>query len=1066
MASTETTDKVPVFNFMMVRAPYPVDPGVLRRDYVHDEVLVASSGVHTHVPPDLNSVEHFSPVGKLIHQKVFCSDPKPIHQAMDDLLEALLGLLTPFAPMCDNGDEASTNGSASRDIVEEVLSRKDAREFGKSREEAAAADSYEDAVAVEVEERAEQESETAAAETRTAARLLIRDLERYAYIERDGFYYLLPDRLEQLVTVPLVPQLIRARPILESELRELDRERLVQRLEALFDGRMLHAVVFDKGNHSADYVRAKRALFDALYLLYVLRRWTTVNLEHVIAGLRVLHVLEALAIDRVYERARSGPVDPSERALLGTLASRFPSLQGWTPKVEAEGFPLIADEAALEAYLSATPVVHPIFARLFWYAKPFNDIKPIGVGDLKVVKQWLRGYKVGEIAHIENVLLKEAKSRVHRHVEKSQEVFSYASDYEEETHSDSQTTDRFELKRETDEVVKSNLSASAGLNVNVTYEGGYKVISTVTGNFAYTRDQTEQDKVASNYAHDVVEKAVSRIQSKVSQQRTTTTTFETEETNRHAFDNKDGDDHISGLYRWLDKEYQARLYNYGKRMMFEFVLPEPSAFLVESRLRAFEAELEIPRPPTPPGEVKLPQWLENLSPDDIDADEFKRLSKLYDLSEFTFPVLIKHVDFVDSATGKDYFSERGIDGSTWQGRTFTCRLNSKDYRITKLLVEGYVLFAGKNEGNPPPSEVNTFEIYVDGQRLVGPEENNQAVNWYYGPGAGVGEYEIADALPLKDDQASLFFGFWDVSRFDLSLHAEVKLSPAALEDWQFRVYRKVRAAEQKRIDAENNDLRQSYQSQLATYQNRLAELRATAVNELLQGQSEAFNGQVIMRELKRQCLAMLAKEFDADPSDDTLTNLDDTGARVVQSEYRRFAVKELPDAKRPTKVSASFELAQRAANFTVPDLPAARRKGRYIQFLEQAFEWQQLAYVCYPYFWATPPRWVELMNRSDDADPFLTAFLQAGSAKVLLAVSPGYDDAVLHYLATGEPWEGGPAPVIGDPLYIPLYEELRKQQDDLANATPDGESWPFSLPTSLVYLENSSTPLPALTAED
>jgi len=36
---------------------------------------------------------------------------------------------------------------------------------------------------------------------------------------------------------------------------------------------------------------------------------------------------------------------------------------------------------------------------------------------------------------------------------------------------------------------------------------------------------------------------------------------------------------------------------------------------------------------------------------------------------------------------------------------------------------------------------------------------------------------------------------------------------------------------------------------------------------------------------------------------------------------------------------------------------------------------------------------------------------------LLTAVTPAYEEAVLHYLATGEPWEAGPAPVIGDPLY-------------------------------------------------
>ena len=50
--------------------------------------------------------------------------------------------------------------------------------------------------------------------------------------------------------------------------------------------------------------------------------------------------------------------------------------------------------------------------------------------------------------------------------------------------------------------------------------------------------------------------------------------------------------------------------------------------------------------------------------------------------------------------------------------------------------------------------------------------------------------------------------------------------------------------------------------------------------------------------------------------------------------------------------------------------------------------------------------------------------------------------------------DGGPSPVVGDPLYIPLYEEVRSQQDDLLGSTPVGKSWEFTLPTSLIYLES------------
>jgi len=222
--------------------------------------------------------------------------------------------------------------------------------------------------------------------------------------------------------------------------------------------------------------------------------------------------------------------------------------------------------------------------------------------------EWLLGYKVGEISHIDNVLLGETKSRVHRHLEKTEDVFTLTSEQQEETTRDTQTTDRFEIKREAQNVVKSDLNVTAGLNVNLNYQGtGYTIVSTVTGGLGYTRSQTDQAKIASNFARDVVDKAVKRVQSRVSQTRTTTTLFETEETNTHSFENKTGKGHVSGLYRWLDKEYRSQIYNFGKRMMFEFVVPEPAAFLVESRLRAYETALEVPQPPTHPGLTELPK---------------------------------------------------------------------------------------------------------------------------------------------------------------------------------------------------------------------------------------------------------------------------------------------------------------------------------------------------------------------------------------------------------------------------------------------------------------------------
>ena len=39
---------------------------------------------------------------------------------------------------------------------------------------------------------------------------------------------------------------------------------------------------------------------------------------------------------------------------------------------------------------------------------------------------------------------------------------------------------------------------------------------------------------------------------------------------------KNGPQHITGVYRWVDKKMKNQIYNYGLRTMFEFMIPEPA----------------------------------------------------------------------------------------------------------------------------------------------------------------------------------------------------------------------------------------------------------------------------------------------------------------------------------------------------------------------------------------------------------------------------------------------------------------------------------------------------------
>jgi hypothetical protein len=50
-------------------------------------------------------------------------------------------------------------------------------------------------------------------------------------------------------------------------------------------------------------------------------------------------------------------------------------------------------------------------------------------------------------------------------------------------------------------------------------------------------------------------------------------------------------------------------------------------------------------------------------------------------------------------------------------------------------------------------------------------------------------------------------------------------------------------------------------------------------------------------------------------------------------------------------------------------------------------------------------------------------------------------------------WSGGGTPTIDNALYRSIAQEVKDQTDDLAGATPEGDPWEFTVPTTLVWLQ-------------
>lgn len=611
------------------------------------------------------------------------------------------------------------------------------------------------------------------------------------------------------------------------------------------------------------------------------------------------------------------------------------------------------------------PVLDPTNIRAF--------IKPLGVGDLKVVKQKLKKYVAGEVAHIENVLRGEYKERKHRVLDRTEDIFTVSNETNEETTKDLQTTERFELKKESEKTVQEQMSIQAG----VTVSGSYGMVTFgAHGDFAYSTASQESNKNSSNFAREVIDKSISKIQKKTKEERTTKRLHEVEEINTHGIDNKDKPDHAVGVYRWVDKYYDAQIYNYGKRMMFEFIIPEPAAF--------YEfAQTHKPRKDITP---IIPFGF--ITHKDINEGNYQTYIRDYNVQGITPPPL----------PYKTISASLTKEGMPLDGNSHV--MNSKEL----IVPAGYISKVGVwwdmsaiwshhsiievTIGNKifRPLEIPRKDGSFDTRFAMGNQHDNASINYHW-------------FWPETPIQVSV--NVYDVLSFTLNVYAVVERTSEAYEQWQIQTYEKIITA---------------YKAMQVEYEQKLA---AQEVQQgiSIQGQNPQINREIEKTELKKQCVKMLMDTY----------------------------------------LFGSFDAVKDGGN-NPPDFDIfdALDEGKTIQFFEQAFEWENLTYLFYPYFWGRRTQWVH-KSSIYDTDPLFTKFLQAGSARVVLPVHPAYNDAVMYFLENnGAIWKGGEPPRLNDPMFISIAEELRNQTDDLAKAIPEGDSWEVVLPTTLVYLQKDS----------
>ena len=288
-------------------------------------------------------------------------------------------------------------------------------------------------------------------------------------------------------------------------------------------------------------------------------------------------------------------------------------------------------------------------------------VQILGMGNYNIIKQELLRYEADEIAEIENILKGESKEKTHRNLKIREDSYYIETETSEETETNFRTADRFEMSKEINSMISQSTQLEAGLSLSVGY-GPVKLTANV--GYATASSSAEATSTAVSNAKEVTQQAMHRIEERVLEKRAVKNINEVEVINLHKIDNSTGTNHINGFYYWVDKVYKNQIYNLGKRLMLEFLIPEPAAYHIYSNAFSKKEGVTIAKPidPKTHSNEGLINPLKSFK--DIDRSNYHLWATLYNAHDIPIPP----TEFVIIA--KSYALDYTPGGKLWHSKEF------------------------------------------------------------------------------------------------------------------------------------------------------------------------------------------------------------------------------------------------------------------------------------------------------------------------------------------------------------------------------------------------------------
>ena len=637
-------------------------------------------------------------------------------------------------------------------------------------------------------------------------------------------------------------------------------------------------------------------------------------------------------------------------------------------------------------------------------------VNRLGVAVFRKVEQEACCYVPGEVSHIENILAREYKERHTRSLTSTETTSETTSATEMEKQTDTATSVRNELQSEIAAELNRSIDVGVGTSIGVSasYGGAVTVNANTSFDFGYSNASSSSNSQARTFAEEITQSALERVVQKTTTKRTSRVLKEFEENNRHGFDNRQGADHVTGVYRWIDIIYTNRLVNYGKRLLIEFLIPEPASFylwLQEQAKLDGESESDAAIEPQPPR--TLAQEGIN-SARDIEREEYIELGTKFGTS-------------LEDPISPEFRTEdiALVPKDDPQGKPDP---NKKDtsYTFPIQIPYGYRLaatdIAVRYEYHFRRAEVDGLQTYMEAE-IAGYKRKHDGEGAKTDDGKGDLIYTGTGDTKFKTmnlDQTftnnltsglKLTLKMDNIHDFTVSGSVDFEVDDNEFRAWQDRNYIELQNAYNRQYAA--------YQEELAAFEQE-AGAKAEAEDEETPNSNPGKNRIIEQRELKRSAIEMLAHPFGI-------------------------------------QIGADFVEPGRCGIPTIQQKKGWENYSSLIKFFEQAFDWSLIDYIFYPYYWADRCDWETKLNDTKTNDPIFEGFLQSGMARVVVPVTQGFEDAIDYFLETGDIWNGGDLVIdTDDDLYVSIAEEMQEIEGYIE------EEWETRVPTALTIVQGKS----------